>query len=155
MDHHKTETVLRVKTTALILVAMSTLLGVAFLGGCGDDKDGSGSVLAPQTGSIEGTWDLARVISKWNGQTYEVPPEIVESDPMVYEFRADGTGEMRYKGKTHHLTWRTQGNRMYLESATMTFEVYTFSVTATELTFQFDVEDEGEVYHISHIFDRL
>ena len=135
-------------------VAVVGLLCAMLCGGCGDDDKGSNSILAPQSGAIEGTWDLARVTSEWNGQVYEVPEEIVESDPLTYQFRDGGTGQMQYQGKTHELTWQAQGNRMHMESPTMVFEVYDYTISAMELTFEFDVEDEGEVYHISHIFER-
>ena len=143
-----------IMSPASTTVAVVGLLCAFLCGGCGDDDKGSNSILAPQPGSVEGTWDLARVTSEWNGQVYEVPEEIVESDPLTYQFRDGGTGQMHYQGRTHELTWRTQGNRMYLESSTVAFEVYVYAVTATELTIEFDVEDEDEVYHITHIFER-
>ena len=156
MHHHTSGRPTSTNTNGWILVAAIVgLLAAVLCSGCGDDKKGSNSILAPQTGSLVGTWDLTRVTSEWNGQVYEVPEEIVESDPLVYIFRSDGTGEMHYKNKTYELLWRTQGNQLTLQVSTMGSETSVYSVTSTLLTLEFDVEDEGEVYHISYIFKRL
>ncbi len=89
-----------IMSPTIMTVAVVGLLCAMLCAGCGDDDNGSNAILAPQSGAIEGTWDLARVTSEWDGQVYD------------------------------------------------------YTVSATELTFEFDVEDEGEVYHISHIFER-
>jgi hypothetical protein len=108
------------------------------------------TVSSSSTVDITGTWDLVRIVSvRDDGETYEVPSEEIQEDPLTYIFKSDHTGIQIYQGDSLPFTWNISGNKLITDDMT-----YTFTVNSTTLTLTFQVMDEGRTYTITHYFSR-
>jgi hypothetical protein len=108
------------------------------------------TVSSSSTGDIVGTWDLVRIVSvRDDGETYEVPSEEIQEDPLTYIFNSDHTAIQIYQGDTATFSWNLSGNKLITDDMT-----YTFTVNSTTLTLTFQVMDEGRTYTITHYFSR-
>ncbi len=108
------------------------------------------TVSSSSTADIVGTWDLVRIVSvRDDGETYEVPSEEIQEDPLTYTFNSDHTAIQIYQDESLPFTWNISGNKLITDDMT-----YTFTVNSTTLTLTFQVMEEGRTFTITHYFSR-
>jgi hypothetical protein len=129
------------------------LLGIS-LTSCKSSRD---NPVAPTDDQLlVGTWDLVAIRSvNQQGDIYEVPPEEIAADPLTYILRPDGTGTQIYQGTNSEFSWMAQGDKLITTSQGVG-QQYVYSVNSTTLTLTFKVMDDesGEVFTVTHQFDR-
>lgn len=128
------------------IIAVLALVVFTTLAGCSkDDK----SVGPNGGGNIIGTWNLTGMTSRVGDETYEVPREEIEADPLSYAFEADSTGIQYYQDQETVFHWSTNGSTLTTTSYYETIS-YAYSVTSSTLKLVFQVE----IYEITHSFTR-
>ena len=134
----------------LILIVLAV-----FLGACSDGDStapGTSANLGTDPSLVPGTWDLTGISSESSMGTFNVPASEIAEDPLVYVFDADGTAMAIYQGSNSGFTWSVNGATLVATGGSFA-NTYTFGVSSTTLTLEFDVQDDV-VYHITHTFTR-
>lgn len=104
--------------------------------------------------SLIGTWTLTGISSSSGGDTYTIPPDQIESDPLTYTFYDDNTGVQYYQEQVLFFEWSTTGNILTSTDSHSNTNTYTYMVTTDTLTLSFKEtsDDDGITYMITHTF---
>ena len=137
---------MKTKSNTLRMIGLLAIMLSIFISGCGDKGVGPNQETG---GSVIGQWDLTGIKSTTGGQTYEVPRQEIEADPLTYIFYSDHTGEIIFQSGEFDITWTSKGSTLTLSYYSETMSC-TYSANSTTLTMSF-TED---IYRITHIFKK-
>lgn len=130
---------------------ISSIILIFCLFNCCDDKDKDSPNKTNNIDDIIGTWDLIGITSVHGNETYHVPQEEIDEDPLSYIYYDDGTAESYYKEKFTNFDWTADEKKLYCYSNVgVVIASYTYTVNSENLDLTFPMGD----HTVTHQFKR-